>query len=79
MGEKINKAEIMLDAIFQVMQNRTFSMTEASLIVGGEARLKKLIAEGKIEAKKPERKWFCNAAQVLKYAKLRNKSNQKYK
>ena len=71
MDSSINKAEIMLDAIFRVMQNRSFSLNEASHIVGGEARLKRLIAEGKIEATKPDRKWFCNAAQVLRYAKPR--------
>ena len=75
----LNLTEQKLDVILQIMQSETFSMTKASCIVGGNAVLKRLIAEGKIEVVKPNKKWFCNAAQVLRYAKMKQVKPNKTK
>ena len=74
-----NLTAMKLDVILQIMQSETFSMSKASIIVGGKAILKRLIAEGKIEVTKPNKKWFCNAAQVLKYAKMKQVKPNKTK
>lgn len=55
------------------MEGRTFSKDDAARIVGGEARLERLIAEGSIRADKPSAaqngKWRCDAAQVLRHCR----------
>lgn len=51
----------------------TFGQREASKIVGGRTRLERLVAEGRIRMEKPTMaqngKWFCNAGDVVFYAK----------
>ena len=78
-------ADILLDNILRIMSEETFSKDKAAYIVGGEKRLCRLIAEGKIEADKPSGsqngKWYCNAGQVLAHCrpfkiKKKKKSNQ---
>ena len=58
--------------ILYIMENHTFGKREASKIVGGRGRLKRLIDLGKIRENKvnPAKngKCFCNGADVLKYA-----------
>lgn len=53
--------------------NMYFGQREAAKIVGGRTRLFRLVAEGKIRAEKPTMtqngKWFCNAGDVVYYAK----------
>lgn len=80
-------AAVLLDNIFRVMSEETFSKDKAAAIVGGEKRLSRLIAEGKIKADKPNNsqngKWFCNAAQVLAHCrpfkKNKSQTNKKKK
>lgn len=63
---------IHLDHIYQVMQRETFSLKQASRIVGGKGRLLKLAEEGKISYSMPgAKKWCFNAAHVLRFAKAR--------
>lgn len=51
-----------------------FSKTEAAKLVGGKARLLKLIERGKISVEKPTNKqngkWYCSAGDVIKYVRL---------
>ena len=59
--------------IMRVMNGLTFGLRFSEKIVGGRARLERLIIEGKIRADKGNRaaqngKWQCNASDVLKYA-----------
>lgn len=59
--------------IMRVMNGLTFGLRFSEKIVGGRARLERLIIEGKIRADKGNRtaqngKWLCNASDVLKYA-----------
>ena len=72
---KENTPEGRLETILFIMNQRTFSKTEASIIVGGEGRLDMLCEQGKIRFDKPTAKqngkWFCNAADVLKYATIK--------
>lgn len=67
-----NTAEARLENILNVMDRETFGQRKAATIVGGLERLKRLMIEGKIRWDKPTNKqngkWFCNAADVLKYA-----------
>lgn len=67
-----NTIEARLEAILAVMEQETFGQRKAATIVGGLERLKRLMVEGKIRWDKPtckkNGKWFCNAADVLKYA-----------
>ena len=53
------------------MDRETFGQRKAASMVGGLGRLLKLIEEGKIRSDKPSNKqngkWFCNAADVLRY------------
>lgn len=71
--KSVNKKEIMLDNILAIMAQFTFSKDQAAKIVGGEAKLLRLIANDKIECEKKTNtqhgKWFCNAAQVLKHCR----------
>ena len=63
---------IHLDHIYQVMQRETFSLKQASRIVGGKGRLLKLAEEGKISYnKKKKKKWCFNAAHVLRFARAK--------
>ncbi|MBQ7157756.1 MAG: hypothetical protein IJR86_08200 [Bacteroidaceae bacterium] len=62
----------------------TAGRNEAARIVGGLAKLKRLIASGEIDAVKPKDaqngKWRCNLSQVLLHARTKpkiNKSNSK--
>jgi hypothetical protein len=57
------------------MNDRTFGKRMSEQIVGGRARLERLIVEGKIRADKVNAsaqngKWQCNASDVLRYAKI---------
>lgn len=67
-------SEEKLTNIYLAMNDKTFGQREAAQIVGSRTRLLRLIGEEKIRAEKPTKtqngKWFCNAADVLRYAKL---------
>ena len=59
-----------------VLNNKTFGQQEAADIVGGRGRLFRLVGSGDIRAeKKPADKqngrWYCNAWDVVKHAKLK--------
>lgn len=64
------------DALKIVLNDKTFGQREAADIVGGRRRLKRLIEDGKIRAKKLDidrqnSRWYCNAWDVIKHAMLR--------
>lgn len=67
-----NSVEAKLENILAVMNMETFGQRKAAAIVGGLKRLERLMETGKIRWDKPtdtqNGKWFCNAADVLKYA-----------
>ncbi len=70
-----NDSEV-LSAILQVMNTKTFGFRYSEKIVGGRARLERLIVEGKVRAEKGNSrvqngKWLCNAADVLRYARVK--------
>lgn len=52
----------------------TFSKATAAKLVGGEYRLEKLVAEGRIRMEKPTAKqngkWFCDGGDVISNIKL---------
>lgn len=58
-----------------VLNNKTFGRDTAADIVGGLARLRELVGKGLIRAEKPTNKqngkWFCNAWDMIKWAKLK--------
>lgn len=58
-----------------VLNDKTFGCDTAADIVGGLARLRNLVGKGLIRAEKPTNKqngkWFCNAWDVIKWAKLK--------
>lgn len=68
------ESEEKLTSIYLAMNDKTFGQREASEIVGSRRKLLRLVGEGKIRAEKPTKKqngkWFCNAADVLRYVKL---------
>lgn len=68
-----NTEKDVLNAIFLAMDGRTFGQRESASIVGGLKRLLVLMEQGKIRAEKrinkQNGKWYCNAADVLRYAK----------
>ena len=71
----INLDAARLETIYRVMNSETFGLRKAEKIVGGRTRLLRLIEEGKIRAKKTNGqaqngKWFCNAGDVLRYARI---------
>ena len=71
----INLDSVRLDVIYLIMNGETFGLRKAEKIVGGHARLMRLIEEGKIRAEKTNGKaqngkWFCNASDVLRYARI---------
>lgn len=68
-----NEAQARLDTILRLMNDKTFGLRYSEKIVGGRARLERLIVEGKIRAEKGNTsaqngKWLCNAADMLRYA-----------
>ena len=68
-----NEAQARLDTILRLMNNKTFGLRYSEKIVGGRARLERLIVEGKIRAEKGNTsaqngKWLCNASDVLRHA-----------
>ena len=70
-----NEAEARLQVILRLMNDKTFGLRYSEKIVGGRARLERLIVEGKIRAEKgtinaQNGKWLCNASEVLRYAKI---------
>lgn len=79
---EVDPKAILLENILNMMSGFTFSKNEAKYIVGGEKRLRDLIAAGEIDAVKPSLtqhgKWYCNAAQVLRHCRnTRGKSIRK--
>lgn len=62
-----------LACIMRTMNGKTFGFRFSADVVGGRARLDRLIADGKIRAEKGNKaaqngKWLCNAADVLYYS-----------
>jgi hypothetical protein len=71
----INLDAAKLETIYRVMNSETFGLRKAEKIVGGRTRLLRLREEGKIRAEKTNGqaqngKWFCNAGDVLRYARI---------
>ena len=65
------------DTIMRVMNGMTFGLRYSERIVGGRARLVRLIEQGHIRAEKgngqaQNGKWLCNASDVLRYAKVKH-------
>jgi hypothetical protein len=70
-----NETEARLEVIYRLMNGETFGMRTAERLVGGHTRLMRLIEEGRIRAEKVNGtarngKWFCNAADVLRNARI---------
>ena len=65
----------MLQNILLAFEGQTFSKELAAHIVGGNAKLEKLIAAEKVQAEKPcikqNGKWYVSAPQVLVHCKNR--------
>ena len=63
------------DVLKIVLNDKTFGRDQAADIVGGLSRLRDLIGRGLIRAEKPTNKqngkWFCNAWDVVKHARLK--------
>jgi hypothetical protein len=63
------------DVLKIVLNDKTFGRDQAADIVGGLSRLMKLVGKGLIRAEKRTNKqngkWFCNAWDVIKWAKLK--------
>lgn len=63
-----------LNEIYLLMGKHVFGYRMAASIVGGRARLDRLIGEGRVKAEKrsgaQNGKWYCNARDVLFYAKM---------
>ena len=64
-----------LDVIYRIMNGETFGLRQSQRIVGGRARLLRLIEEGKVRVEKvngkaQNGKWQCNASDVLRYARI---------
>lgn len=64
-----------LDVIYRIMNGETFGLRQSQRIVGGRARLFRLIEEGKVRAEKvngkaQNGKWQCNASDVLRCARI---------
>lgn len=57
--------------ILRAAQNIVLSKNTAQVLVGGQRRLERLVAENKIRAEKSTDKqngrWLCNASDVLRY------------
>lgn len=68
-----NEAEARLQTILRLMNSQTFGLRFSEKLVGGRARLERLIVEGKVRAEKGNTtaqngKWLCNASDVLRHA-----------
>ena len=68
-----NEAEARLETILRLMNGHTFGLRFSEKLVGGRARLERLIVEGKVRAEKGNTtaqngKWLCNASDVLRHA-----------
>lgn len=76
-------AEARLADILFIMDQETFGQRKSASLVGGLGRLIKLIEEGKIRSDKPTNKqngkWFCNAADVLRFAIIKRRKSRKIK
>lgn len=75
MENRITDSEKLL-TIMRVMNNKTFGLRFSEKIVGGRSRLERLIIDGKIRAEKgndeaQNGKWLVNAADVLRYARVK--------
>jgi hypothetical protein len=71
----INLDRLQLDVIYRIMNSETFGLRKSERIVGGHARLMRLIEDGKIRAEKvngeaQNGKWQCNASDVLRHARI---------
>lgn len=73
MSVNVDVNALKLEAIYRRTKDVIFSKSISAKIVGGRVRLERLVGEGKIRADKPTNsqngKWFCNASDVLRYAK----------
>lgn len=73
MSVNVDINALKLETIYRRTKDVIFSKSISAKIVGGRVRLEKLVGEGKIRADKPTNsqngKWFCNASDVLRYAK----------
>lgn len=74
-GYQVTDSERLL-TIMRVMNSKTFGLRFSEKIVGGRARLERLIVSGKIRAEKgngeaQNGKWLVNAADVLRYARAK--------
>lgn len=73
MMEQVDTPAIHLENIFLAMANKSFCKTTAAQIVGGRARLVRLVESGEIRATKTSRqqngRWYCNAADVLRHCR----------
>ena len=73
--------DMKLANILAIMDRETFGQRKAASMVGGLGRLLQLIEEGKIRSDKPTNKqngkWFCNAADVLKFAVIKHRQSKK--
>lgn len=62
------------DILKIVLNDKTFSRTEAADIVGGLKRLTDLIGKGMIryekKSKRQNGRWYCNAWDVIKHATI---------
>ncbi len=60
------------NTILRAAQNVSFSKNTAQILVGGQRRLERLVAEDKIRYEKSTSKqngrWLCNASDVLRHA-----------
>ena len=75
MSVTVNDSERLL-TIMRVMNNKTFGFRFSEKIVGGRARLERLIMNGQTRAEKGNSsaqngKWLCNASDVLRYARVK--------
>lgn len=75
MENNTTSSEQLLLVIMRVMNGKRFGLRYSEKIVGGRARLERLITAGKIRACKGNEsaqngKWQCNAADVLRYARI---------
>ena len=71
----INLESLQLNVIYRIMNSETFGLRKSERIVGGHARLMRLIEDGKIRAEKvngeaQNGKWQCNASDVLRHARI---------
>lgn len=70
----VDKTSMKLEAIYRRTNKLTFGKNVSAIIVGGKVKLERLVGEGKIRAEKPANaqngKWYCNASDVLRHAKV---------